>query len=147
GALRWYGVSSNTAAAAPDDPEATSLPRMLDAAREAGGPGHHFRGLQLPLNLFESRGALDRPGEAAPTVLESAAREGVGVLLNRPLNAIVGSGMLRLADVRAGGALIDLDAGLRTLGELEGEYRREIASGIRVARDSTPPEEFFRWRE
>src|SRR5262249_34987756 len=53
GDLRWYGVSSNTAAAPLTDPDATSLTRMLDAARAAGGAGHHFRVLQLPLNLFE----------------------------------------------------------------------------------------------
>jgi uncharacterized protein len=147
GALRWYGVSSNTAASPADDFEATSLPRMLDAAREAGGPAHHFRVLQLPMNLFESRGALHDDGEPGPTVLESAAREGVGVLLNRPLNAVVGSGMLRLADVRADGGPIDLDGRLRALGELEREYRAAIAPAIRVAADSTPPEDFFRWAE
>ena len=147
GTLRWYGASSNTAAAAPDDPEATSLPRMLAAAREAGGAGHHFRVLQLPLNLFESGGALDATCDPASTVLECAAREGIGVLVNRPLNAMVGSGMLRLADVRVEAAAADLDSLLGTVAALEAEYRQVIAPGIRVSGDSTPPEDFFRWGE
>jgi aryl-alcohol dehydrogenase-like predicted oxidoreductase len=145
GTLSWYGVSSNTAAAAPEDPEATSLPRMLAAARQAGGHAHHFRVLQLPLNLFESAGALETTCEPAATVLDCAARAGVGVLVNRPLNAIVGGGMLRLADVAGGGAPADLDAQLEAVAGLEAEYRAAIAPGIRVSADSTPPAEFFQW--
>jgi aryl-alcohol dehydrogenase-like predicted oxidoreductase len=145
GTLSWYGVSSNTAAATPDDPEATSLPRMLAAARQAGGESHHFRVLQLPLNLFESAGAVDATCEPGATVLDCAIREGIGVLVNRPLNAIVGSGMLRLADVAGGGTPVDLDAQLETVSALEAEYREAIAPGIRVSADSTPPAEFFQW--
>ena len=59
GRIGWYGVSSNTAGP-PDDPEATSLSGMLEAARAAGGSGHHFRVLQAPLNLFEP-GAILTP--------------------------------------------------------------------------------------
>ncbi len=147
GTLAWYGVSSNTVAGSPDDPESTSLPRMLAAAREAAGPDHHFRVLQLPMNLFESAGVLEATGEPSATVLECATREGIGVLVNRPLNAIVGSGMLRLADVRADGDGVPLESGLGTVAALEEEYQREIAPGVRVVGDSTPPEHFFRWAE
>jgi uncharacterized protein len=147
GALGWYGVSSNTVASPPDDPEATSLPRMLAAARAAGGDGHHFRVLQLPLNLFESNGAVLASGEPPATVLECAAREGVAVLLNRPLNAAVGSGLLRLADVRVEGPTAPLEGQLLAVAALEEEYQRHIASAIRVVGDSTPPEHFFRWAE
>ncbi|MBZ0169299.1 MAG: DUF255 domain-containing protein [Kofleriaceae bacterium] len=99
GTIRWYGVSSNTAASPATDPEATSLTRMLTAAREAGGPAHHFRILQLPINLFEAGALLLRNNglDNRQTVLEAASAAGVGVLVNRPLNAIVGNGMIRLA--------------------------------------------------
>jgi len=95
--IRWYGVSSNTAAAPAGDPEATSLTRMLEAAREAGGPYHHFRVLQLPMNLLESAPAFERKEECL-TVLDAAQAAGIGVLVNRPLNAMAGEGMLRLAE-------------------------------------------------
>jgi len=147
GTLRWYGVSSNTVAAAPDDPEATSLPRMLAAAREAGGEGHHFGVLQLPLNLVESAGVLEPACEPPETVLECAARAGIGVLVNRPLNAIVGRSMLRLADVPAEDGGGDPGPALARLAELEAEYRERIAGDIRVSAGSTPPEAFFRWAE
>src|SRR5690606_30764609 len=48
GRLRYYGVSSNTAAAPAGDPEATDLARMLQAAELAAPGRHHFRVLELP---------------------------------------------------------------------------------------------------
>ncbi|MDE2485314.1 MAG: DUF255 domain-containing protein [candidate division NC10 bacterium] len=99
GTIRWYGVSSNTAVSPAADPEATSLTRMLAAAREAGGPAHHFRILQLPINLCEAGALLMRNNgpDNQQTVLEAASTAGIGVLVNRPLNAIVGDRMVRLA--------------------------------------------------
>jgi len=100
GEIRFYGVSSNTAVAPPDDPEATSVSRMLRAAEAAGGPGHHFRALQVPMNLIESGGALvpNTGANRGRTALQEAAEAGLGVLINRPLNAIVDHRLLRLAD-------------------------------------------------
>jgi hypothetical protein len=152
GALGWYGVSSNTVAHSVDDPEATSLARMLAAAREAGGPGHHFGVIQLPMNLFESGGALarinppDGPVAQRRTVLELASGEGIGVLVNRPLNAVMGSGMVRLADFPAVVA-VAVQRQLESVRELEAEYRREIAAHLRVTSDSDKPENFLRWAD
>ncbi|MGH7318534.1 MAG: aldo/keto reductase, partial [Candidatus Rokuibacteriota bacterium] len=150
GRLCWYGVSSNTAAASAADPEATSLRRMLRAAREAGGPEPHFRVLQLPMNLFEANAVFERGtngAEAQETVLELAVRERIGVLVNRPLNAIVGDRMLRLADVQVEAPEVALEAQLAVVAALEAEYRRAIAAALHVSPGSTPPAEFFRWAE
>jgi len=99
GTIRWYGVSSNTVVSPAVDPEATSLTRMLAAAREAGGPAHHSRILQLPMNLCEAGALLTRNTgpDNRQTALEAASSAGIGVLVNRPLNAIVGDRMVRLA--------------------------------------------------
>jgi len=152
GTLEWYGVSSNTAAHAVDDPEATSLTRMLAAAEEAGGSGHHFGVLQLPMNLFEAGGILepnnppDAPAAARRTVLELASAEGIGVLVNRPLNAVVGRGMVRLADFAVAPASA-VDRQLEAVRRLEAEYRKEIAAHLRVGPDSDEPENFLRWAD
>jgi uncharacterized protein len=69
----------------------------------------------------------------------------VAVLVNRPLNAILGSGMLRLADVVVPPAGLELEAQLQAVDALEEEYRREIASQLRAAEGSDSPESFFRW--
>lgn len=152
GMLGWYGVSSNTVAHPVEDPEGTSLARMLAAAKDAGGSGHHFGVLQLPMNLFEAGGALERINppdarvSARRTVLELASAEGIGVLVNRPLNAVVGRGMVRLADFAVGPAGA-LDRQLESVRKLEAEYRKEIAAHLRVGPDSDKPESFLRWAD
>jgi uncharacterized protein YyaL (SSP411 family)/aryl-alcohol dehydrogenase-like predicted oxidoreductase len=140
GRIRLYGVSSNTCARPESDPEATSLDRMLAAAREAGGDGHRFRVLQLPMNLLEF-------GPPHVAVLEKAAAAGIGVLVNRPLNAIAGDGMIRLASLEAEPAEADLDGLLATVAGLESEFRRDIAARLRAAEGSIAPDQLFRWSE
>ena len=146
GRIRWYGVSSNTCTRPASDPEATSLPRMLEAAREGAGPDHHFRVLQLPLNLLES-GAVRERSEGTPprTVLETARDAGVAVLVNRPLNAMGDDGLLRLASVTVPAAEASLDAQLAALLPLEEEYRSDVASHLEAAEGGIPPGDFFRW--
>jgi len=95
GRIAYYGVSSNTVTAAPAARDTTEFERMW-AAAEAASPGkHHFRVLQLPLNLLES-GAVFEQGGAQSLLAQTQAR-GVAVLGNRPLNAIRGGSILRLA--------------------------------------------------
>jgi aryl-alcohol dehydrogenase-like predicted oxidoreductase len=144
GRIRWYGVSSNTCTRPADDPEFTSLAGMLEAARRGAGDGHHFRVLQLPLNLFES-GAVRERNHGGETVLEHARRSGVGVLANRPLNALVAERMLRLARAGPRPPPADLEAQLAALRVLEDEYRRDIASRLRAGEGSLAPDQFFRW--
>jgi uncharacterized protein len=151
GRIAWYGVSSNTAAAPPDDPAATSLSLMLDAAEAAGGPRHHFRVLQLPLNLVES-GAVRQPNTGpggGRTVLEWAAEQGIGVLTNRPLNAMKGRAMLRLADFPEAGeaAPEPIAESARRVAALEDEFRTGIAARVRAADGGPPPSEWFRWAD
>jgi aryl-alcohol dehydrogenase-like predicted oxidoreductase len=100
GEIGAYGVSSNTAVVPAGDFEATSVSRMLEAAVAAGGPGHHFRVLQLPMNLFETGAPLERNTgpDATRTPLEEALAAGLEVLVNRPLNAIAGGRLVRLAE-------------------------------------------------
>jgi aryl-alcohol dehydrogenase-like predicted oxidoreductase len=100
GEIGAYGVSSNTCTAPRDGEETTSVTRFLEAARAAGGGAHHFRVLQLPMNLFESGAALEANtgADGSRTALQEAAASGLAVLVNRPLNAIVGQRLARLSD-------------------------------------------------
>jgi aryl-alcohol dehydrogenase-like predicted oxidoreductase len=151
GRIAWYGVSSNTSVSPADDAEATSLSRMLDAAVAAGGPGHHFRILQVPLNLFES-GAAREANTGAPAlrpVLDVAAEAGIAVLTNRPLNAYHDGKLIRLADVPLDDAkgAPSPDEALPHVAALEEEFRLKIGARLRVPEGSPPTADWFRWAD
>jgi aryl-alcohol dehydrogenase-like predicted oxidoreductase len=102
GRIRWYGISSNTFPAALSDPQFTCLERVWEIA-ESISKEHRFGVVQLPMNLFET-GALLTPNQpSGATVLEFARQKNLGVLINRPLNAITGGRMVRLSEVTEAG--------------------------------------------
>lgn len=153
GRIRYYGVSSNTVTADPSNAEATSLSRLYDAARSAasslGIERHHFGVLQCPMNLYEA-GALVTPNtgrDQQETVLELAQREGIAVLVNRPLNAMPTkkSGVLRLADFPLQGDPMDFERQCQTVATLEEEYRKDIAPHLQQSGHGMPPADFFTW--
>ena len=155
GHLQYYGVSSNTCTAHPDDPEATSLGRMLEeaeaAARGAGSPVHHFTVLQCPMNLYESGAALmpNTGPRQARTVLDVAQELGIAVLVNRPLNATLPgeSGLVRLAEFPLEASVRSFDAQRDKVAGLEEEYRRDLAPHVKQAAQGPPPQDYFRWAE
>jgi hypothetical protein len=147
GEILWYGVSSNTAAAPLGDPEATSVGRMLAAAEEAGGKEHRLRVLQIPMNLFEPGGALERntgPDDGR-TALEEASAAGLGVLVNRPLNAFVGHRLLRLAAPPSPPREATMAEILARLRGLEEEYAAEVAPHAGEGPGAATPADFFRF--
>ena len=146
GALGFYGVSSNSCTAPADDPEATSLARMLAVAGQAAGSDHHFRVFQLPMNLLEAGAVLERNNGADldQTVLDVAIAEGLGVLVNRPLNAFKDDGLLRLATGDEGPA-IDFDDALEPVARLEEQFRARLAPRLEAAEGGASPEQFFAW--
>jgi aryl-alcohol dehydrogenase-like predicted oxidoreductase len=101
GRIRFYGISSNTFPSPDSDPQFTSLERVWEIAGSVS-PAHHFRAVQLPLNLLETGGVTEKNQSGRRSVVQFARDEGLGVLINRPLNAIAGRGMVRLADLDAG---------------------------------------------
>jgi aryl-alcohol dehydrogenase-like predicted oxidoreductase len=155
GRLCGYGVSSNTATAAPDDPGATSLSHMIDAARLAatkvGASSHHFYVLQCPMNLYESGAALIKNTgiDHGSTLLEEAKRERIAVLVNRPLNAMPSQrgGVIRLADVAVPAPEADFQAQQHKVAALEEEYRSSLAPAVAHSGQGMLPADFFRWAD
>ncbi len=155
GRLRGYGVSSNTATSAPDDPGATSLSRMIDAAKSAaaavGAASHHFQVLQCPMNLYESGAALVKNTgmHNGSTLLEEAIRERIAVLVNRPLNAmpVQRGGVVRLADVSVPAPEAEFEAQQKKVATLEEEYRNSLAPAVAHGGQGMLPADFFRWAD
>ncbi len=93
GRIGSYGISSNSFAKRPDDPEFLpyeDLPALaMHAARAVGNERHAFGSVELPVNLLETQGlACARWAES----------HGIRVLANRPLNAQRNGRMYRLAE-------------------------------------------------
>lgn len=98
GLIQWYGISSNTFPYTADHPQFTSLETVWNIA-ESISPGHHFRIIQLPMNLYETEAATEKNQTNGRSVLDFAQEKKLAVLINRPLNAIYKDTLLRLADV------------------------------------------------
>ena len=96
GRIQYYGVSSNTFPAPVADPAFTPLTRLWTLAQELS-TDHHFRVIQLPMNLLETGAATEPNQPEGQTALAVARQKQLGVLINRPLNAIQGDQLRRLA--------------------------------------------------
>ena len=155
GRLQCYGVSSNTCTATPDNPESTSLAHMLKAAQAAaqqsGQTAHHFRILQLPMNLFEAGALLmqNTGKDNSETVLSLAHQKEIAVLVNRPLNAIPGKGgsMIRLADPQAEISNTNFEAQQPKVAALENDYKQILGPNIPQLDKGTSPVEYFNWAD
>lgn len=106
GKIRYYGISSNTFPSSQIDFEYVSLNRVYAAAAKAAETVYgdhavsHFKVIQLPYNLLESEALTETNNEIdgkQVAVLEAARSLGLGVLVNRPLNAFKNNRMTRLA--------------------------------------------------
>jgi aryl-alcohol dehydrogenase-like predicted oxidoreductase len=143
GRIAGYGVSSNTAAGTPDARDSTDLTRMLACAVAAAGADHHFRALQLPLNLLEPAAALGASG-GAESALSIARRAGIAVFVNRPLNAIQGSSILRLAAPERPENAQKLELARSNLLALEREFRSTIAPSLELS-PGVEADHLFAW--
>ena len=84
GRIRNYGVATwNGFRAEPDAREYHSLSRMFELAREVAGDAHHFRFIQLPVNLAMPEALFFQNQEVGGeyvSVLEAANRFGVAAI-------------------------------------------------------------------
>lgn len=98
GRISYYGISSNTFVESNDKNNFTSLERVYDIATEISDE-NHFAVIQFPLNLLE-KGAIINMNQVnnSKTLLQFAKEKNLGVLINRPLNAIENNKIKRLAD-------------------------------------------------
>ena len=128
GRILAYGVSSNTLPSPADSYEHTSLARLWELAQEAGGAKHHFKVVQLPFNLLERGAAEERNQPDGRTTLEMAQALGVAVLVNRPLNAVQGHDVIRLADVPpiTPPAVAEVQTAVATAADLEEQLQQAI---------------------
>jgi len=89
GHLRYYGMATWNAFRVPEGArDYISLPEVEGIARKAGGPGHHFRFIQLPFNLAmpEAYGLANQTLEKKNvSLLAAASRLGIAVVSSATL--------------------------------------------------------------
>jgi len=137
GRIQYYGISSNTFPKPEEAVDRTSLERSLhsaeEIAKERSLTKHHFAVIQLPLNIFEP-GAVTEKNQtrSSQSVIEFARTKGIGVLINRPLNAIVNRGLYRLADFpeREHPPVEDIDDIVHDLSLQEKEFKEGLLNDI-----------------
>ncbi len=106
GKISIYGTATWNGYRAPSNsPEALSLERVVETAREVAGDGHHFKVVQLPFNLAMAEAFTDANqtlGGQRITLLEAAGDLGITVVasasilqsrLSSGLPPIVGAGL------------------------------------------------------
>jgi len=98
GRIQFYGVSSNTFPAKAQDPAFTELQRIWDIAQSISAL-HHFQIIQFPWNLLETGALLEKNQPDGISVHDLAREKALGVLTNRPLNAVTQKRMVRLAGI------------------------------------------------
>ncbi len=98
GRISYYGISSNTFAEKETKQNFTSLERVIAIANEIS-ENNHFAVVQFPMNLIENGGMniLNQQNQSK-SFLQLAGENDLGVLVNRPLNAISKNKLIRLAD-------------------------------------------------
>ncbi len=98
GRISYYGISSNTFAEKQSKQNFTSLEKVINITNEIS-ENNHFAVIQFPMNLIENGGMniLNQQSETK-TFLQLAGENNLGVLVNRPLNAISKNKLIRLAD-------------------------------------------------
>jgi len=132
GRIQTYGISSNTFPASADDPQFTSLTQCWQLA-EAIGPDHHFRVIQLPMNLLETGGATEMNQTNGRSVLDFADEKGMAVLINRPLNAFYNNTLMRLATISRPEQVIspgEVSTAVDMLVQLEVDFQQNLLSSL-----------------
>ncbi len=98
GRIQYYGISSNTLPISDNDFMHTSLETCLDIASDIS-KHNHFKVVQFPLNLLETSAVTSSHSGNGLSTLAIAEKHHLGVLINRPLNAIYNQSVFRLVEL------------------------------------------------
>lgn len=148
GRIGCYGISSNSFVKHSDDPVFTSLEECLRVAGEVSSE-NNFKVIQFPLNLYE-RGAVvirNQHGDTM-TLLELAAKNNLGTLVNRPLNALGANGLTRLADFDTIEDYSKLDetqiiAEINLLDSMEEDFMKEDLDKVGLTQENKEAVSYF----
>lgn len=131
GLIQYYGISSNTCTYPADSPERISVASVWDVAQRTVGRVNGFRYVQIPFNVIEHQAATEQT-EHGLSILEFAKVHSLHVVVNRVLNAIVGTDVIRLATFHDGSIVSpsDIERRIHAIEEAEHSLTQEhLAQG------------------
>ncbi len=131
GRIGCYGISSNTFPYPAGHFSFTSVEQVWQAA-DSISPDHHFKAIQAPFNLFESGLATEKNLSGQKTTLTFCREKNLAVFVNRPLNALLGRRLFRLADIH-GSLETDPEKAYERFNDiirLENYFEKELSSFI-----------------
>lgn len=134
GRIQWYGISSNTFPYQDNHREFTSLTRIWEIA-ESLTTDHHFRLIQLPMNLLETGAATEKNQPDGRVVLDFAAEKELAVLINRPFNAIQDGTLTRLVSVplpNYPASADEVSTAVDTSVQIESQFQQDILPKLPV---------------
>jgi hypothetical protein len=148
GRISCYGISSNSFVYLEEDRTFTSLELCLKAAGEIK-PDNHFYVIEFPFNLFE-KGAIANKNQSGDleTLLELAAKNNLGVLINRPLNAIKDKKLNRIADFGTNPEYLKLEEAqiiteLNLLDSMEEDFLKEYLEVLKLSEQNSEAVNYF----
>lgn len=118
GKIEAYGISSNSFAKKRENYHFLEYKHLINYAKEIAGENHHFKVIQLPMNMYE------RDGEECA---KWAYENGLEVHVNRPLNAFKDDKMIRLASYSE---CINFDTLLAQIKEIPNDAFQEVIEQI-----------------
>ncbi len=132
GRIGCYGVFTTRQEAIAND--VLSPKHLAHLAHEAAGEDHHFRVVEIPLNLLERR-ALEPQGDDSCLAAQLQAL-GLSVWAARPLSAVSSSALVRLVDPPKAPeeqSPPPLSTARYRVASLEAEFETTLAARLRLA--------------
>jgi hypothetical protein len=148
GRISCYGISSNAFVYSEEDRTFTSLELCLKAAEEIK-PDNRFYVIEFPLNLFEKSALMNKNQKGnTKTLLDVSSENNLGVLVNRPLNAIFDKKLMRLADFRTNKEYYKLDEAqivteINLLSSMEEDFLKEYLDVLKLSQQNNEAVNYF----
>jgi aryl-alcohol dehydrogenase-like predicted oxidoreductase len=148
GRIACYGISSNSFVKEAEHPVFTSLEQCMKIAYEIRHD-NHFYVIQFPLNMYE-RGALINKNQSndSKNLIEYGGEKNLGLIVNRPLNAITPKGLNRLADFEVNPAYTKLDetqiiAEINLLESMEDDFLKDYLEILNLSGENRSAVNYF----
>jgi aryl-alcohol dehydrogenase-like predicted oxidoreductase len=148
GRISSYGISSNSFVYNEDGQTFSSLEECLKQATQISEQ-NHFDVIEFPFNLIE-RGAITNKNQLAgtKTLLEFAAQNNLGTLINRPLNAIRDKKLNRFADFETKEEYYKMDesqiiAEINLLDSMEEDFLKEYMELLKLSDQNREAVNYF----